>query len=56
VAAPSKPARGSLPVARSTPEDLVGTNVEHAKSHDLVFAVTGHKDSIVDATANAWRA
>lgn len=27
---------------RSTPEDLVGANVDSAKSHDLVFAVTGH--------------
>lgn len=42
VAAPSKPARRSLPVAPSTPEDLVGANVESAKSHDLVFAITGH--------------
>lgn len=37
-----KPERRSLPVARSTPEDVVGANVERAKSNDLVFAVTGY--------------
>lgn len=38
----ANPKGRSLPLARSTPEDLVGTNVDGAKSNDLVFAVTGY--------------
>ena len=42
VVSPPKPERRSLPVARSTPEDLIGAKVDSAKSNDLVFAVTGY--------------
>ncbi|HWO18890.1 MAG TPA: anti-phage dCTP deaminase [Kofleriaceae bacterium] len=35
-------ARRSLPRVDQKAEDLVGSNVDQAKSHDLVFAVTGY--------------
>lgn len=42
VAIPANLGRRSLPIAGQAPADLVGANVESAKSNDLVFAVTGH--------------
>jgi deoxycytidylate deaminase len=53
VAASSKAARPSLPIAGGTPSSLIGPSVEGARTHDLVFAVTGYAGAGASHVAGA---